>query len=114
MQPFPFLFVPDLVADGAVVIGIHDGNFHCSAGDIQAVAGRDVEQIPVLLLTIQQTAHINLPLALHQGQAEHAPWVSPLKRIKLRIKMQPKGEELKMHCSWLVNQLEVLFIPGKE
>lgn len=77
------MILPDLVADGAVVICIHDGNFHGSAGDIQPVAGRDVEQIPVLLLTIQQTAHINLPLPLHQGQAEHAPRVPPWKRGRL-------------------------------
>ncbi len=73
---FPFVCIPDLVADGTVVIGIHDSNFHRSASDVQAVAGCDVEQIPVLLLTIQQTAHVHLPISLHQGQAEHTPRIS--------------------------------------
>lgn len=68
--------MPDLVADGAVIIGIHDGDLHSGAGNVQAIAGCDVEQIPVLLLAIQQAAHINLPLSLHLGQAEHAPRVS--------------------------------------
>lgn len=69
--------IPDLVANGTVVIGVHYGDFHRRPGHVQAIAGRDVEQIPVLLLTVQQATHINLPLSLHQGQAEHAPRISP-------------------------------------
>lgn len=69
--------IPDLVADGTVVIGIHYGDFHRSPGDVQAIAGCNVEQIPILLLTVQQAAHVDLPLSLHQCQAKHAPRISP-------------------------------------
>jgi len=76
--------VPDLVADGTVVVGVDDGDFHRGVSDVQAVAGRDVEQVPVLLLPIQQTAHVHLPLPLNQSQAKHAPRVSPWKMKQLR------------------------------
>ncbi len=84
-SPFPFICIPDLVADGTVVVGIHDRNLHCSTSDIQAIAGCDVEQIPVLLLAIQQTAHINLPLSLHEGQTKHAPRVPPWRLYRWRL-----------------------------
>lgn len=82
LRSFPSVCIPDLVADGTVVVGVHDGNLHGGAGDVQAVAGRDVEQIPVLLLAIQQAAHVDLPLSLHERQAEHAPRVSPWKSYR--------------------------------
>lgn len=47
------VLLSDLLADGAVIIGIHDSYFHCGASYIQPIAGGDVEQIPVLLLTVQ-------------------------------------------------------------
>lgn len=84
-HPLPSIRIPDLVADGTVVIGIHDSNLHCGASHIQTITGCNVEQIPILLLPIQQTTHVNLPLSLHEGQAENAPRVSPCRSHRREI-----------------------------
>lgn len=66
----------DLIADGAVVIGIHDSDLYAYAGYKQAVTGCDIEQVSILLLSVQRPFHKDLPLPLNRSQPKHSLGIS--------------------------------------
>lgn len=64
-----------LFAYWAVVVGIQDFDLHCGFGSEDTITGSNVEEIIILLFTVQRLPDRDLPFILNVFNGKLAKWV---------------------------------------
>lgn len=69
-------FIPYLITDGAVVVGVYHCNFQRCLGNKESIACSDIDDVEVAFLPVQHPLHIHLPFTLNQAKCKH-PTIVP-------------------------------------